>query len=62
MGDAWGYRTRIARITRIGSLGTRTGMLFCERGFYGLVFDIMTTEESYRFVVCGLGFVYSFES
>lgn len=44
MGDAWGYRTRIARITRIVSLGTRTGMLFCERGFYGLVFDIMTEE------------------
>ena len=44
MGDAWGYRTRIARITRIVSLGTRTGMLFCERGVYGLVFDIMTEE------------------
>ena len=28
----------------MGSLGTRTGMLFCERGFYGLVFDIMTEE------------------
>lgn len=33
MGDAWGYRTRIARITRIVSLGTRTGMLFANADF-----------------------------
>ena len=30
MGDAWGYRTRIARIV---SLGTRTGMLFANADF-----------------------------
>ena len=35
MGDAWVYRTRIARITRIVSLGTRTGMLFCEHELHG---------------------------